>query len=333
MKKILNDPFDFVDEMMEGIIKAHLDSFRAVDGDLRVIVHANAPIKNKVAIASGGGSGHLPVFMGYIGKGLIDGASIGNVFSSPSTNQMLNVTKAIDGGKGVLYLYGRYQGDMMNFDAAASQAKEHGIQVETVLVSDDIASAPPDQFRNRRGVAGLFFAYKIAGAKSAEGASLEEVKTTTQKAVDVIRSLGIALGPCTIPAVGKPTFTVAENEMEVGMGIHGEQGIERIPMRTADEIAAILVEKIIADLPFKKGDEVAVLVNSLGATPLEELYILNRKVYELTENKGIKIHRTYVGRYACSMEMQGASLTMMKLDDESKRLLDAPAQSPFFTQV
>ncbi len=333
MKKILNDPFDFVDEMIEGIICAHPSSFRAVDGDLRVIVHADAPIKNKVAIASGGGSGHLPVFMGYIGKGLIDGASIGNVFSSPSTNQMLNVTKAIDSGKGVLYLYGRYQGDMMNFDAAANQAKEQGINVETVLVSDDIASAPPDQYRNRRGVAGLFFAYKIAGAKAAEGASLDEVKTVTQKAVDEIRSLGIALGPCTIPAVGKPTFSVAENEIEVGMGIHGEAGIEKIPMCTADEIAEILVEKITADLPFKKGDDVAVLVNSLGATPLEELYILNRKIDELIKDLGIKIYRTYVGRYACSMEMQGASLTLMKLDDELKHLLDAPAQSPFFTQV
>lgn len=332
MKKILNDPFDFVDEMMEGIISAHPDSFRAVNGDLRVIVHANAPFTNKVAIASGGGSGHLPVFMGYIGKGLIDGASIGNVFSSPSTNQMLNVTKAIDGGKGVLYLYGRYQGDIMNFDAAASQAKEQGINVETVLVSDDIASAPPSQYKNRRGVAGLFFAYKVAGAKAAEGASLDEVKVVTQKAVDVIRSLGIALSPCTIPAVGKPTFSVAENEIEVGMGIHGEAGIEKIPMCTADEIAEILVEKTIADLPFKKGDEVAVLVNSLGATPLEELYILNRKVDKLIKDLGIKIYRTYVGRYACSMEMQGASLTLMRLDDELKHLIDAPAQSPFFTQ-
>jgi len=289
-------------------------------------------VKNKVAIATGGGSGHLPVFMGYVGKGLADGAAIGNVFSSPSTSQMLKVAKAIDCGKGVLFLYGRYQGDILNFDAAAEQAKGLGIQVETILVTDDVASAPPDQFRNRRGVAGLFFAYKISGAKAAEGASLDEVKITTQKAIDFIRSFGVALGPCTIPTVGKPNFTISEEEMEIGMGIHGEKGIDRIPIRKADEIAEILVEKIISDLPFKDGDEVAVLVNSLGATPLEELYILYRKVDELLKVRNISVYRPYVGRYACSMEMQGASLSLMKLDEELKHLLDAPAETPFFTQ-
>jgi phosphoenolpyruvate---glycerone phosphotransferase subunit DhaK len=333
MKKILNDPYKFVDEMMEGILIAHPDHFKTAENDLRSIVRADAPVKGKVAIATGGGSGHLPVFMGYVGKGLVDGASIGNVFSSPTTGQMLRVTRAIDGGAGVLYLYGRYQGDMMNFDAAAEMAEDAGIHVESLQASDDIASAPPENWQKRRGVAGLFFAYKIAGARAEEGASLEEVKTTTEKALAVIRTMGIALTSCTVPAVGKPTFSIGEDEMEIGMGIHGEAGIHRGPMKTADEVAEILVEAILKDLPFKKGDDVAVLVNSLGGTPLEELYILYRKVAGLLKENEIHIYRPYVGRYACSMEMQGASVTLMRLDDELKRLLDAPSDSQFFIQL
>lgn len=332
MKKFLNDPFLFVDEMMEGILEAHPESFKAVDGDLRAIVRADAPLKGKVAIATGGGSGHLPVFMGYVGKGLVDGAAIGNVFSSPTTGQMLKVTKAIDGGAGVLYLYGRYQGDMMNFDTAAEMAADEGIEVQTLLASDDVASAPPSEWQKRRGVAGLIFAYKIAGARAAEGANLSEVKASTQKALEVIRTLGVALTPCTLPAVGKPTFTIGDDEMEIGMGIHGEAGIQRGKLKSADEIAETLVQKVVEDLPFKKGDEVAVLVNSLGGTPLEELYILYRKVAKLLDETGLHIYRPYVGRYACSMEMQGASLTLMRLDAELKRLLDTPASSPFFIQ-
>jgi hypothetical protein len=332
MKKFINDPFDFVEELTEGIIHAHPDYYRAENGDLRVIVRQDAPVKGKVAIATGGGSGHLPVFMGYVGKGLADGACIGNVFSSPSAGQMKRVTKAIDSGAGVLYLYGRYQGDMMNFNSAAEESKQNGIQVETVVVSDDIASAPPEKHNERRGVAGIFFAYKIAGAMADEMASLDEVKRVTQKAVDNTRSLGVALGPCTIPLVGKPNFEISDDEMEIGMGIHGEQGVERVKMRTADEIAANLVDRVVNDMPFVAGDEVAVLVNSLGATPLEELYVLYRKIDDLLREKGLVLHRPYVGRYACSMEMQGMSLSLMKLDDELKRLLDAPADSPFFKQ-
>ena len=332
MKKFINDPFDFVEELTEGIIKAHGDYYRADKGDLRIIVRQDAPIKGKVAIATGGGSGHLPVFMGYVGKGLADGACIGNVFSSPSAGQMKRVTKAIDGGAGVLYLYGRYQGDMMNFNSAAEESIKNGIRVESVIVSDDVASAPPGRHSERRGVAGIFFAYKIAGAMANEMASLDEVKRVTQKAVDNTRSLGIALGPCTIPLVGKPNFEISDDEMEIGMGIHGEQGVERVKMRTADEIAATLVDRVVNDMPFVAGDEVAVLVNSLGATPLEELYVLYRKIDELLREKGLVLHRPYVGRYACSMEMQGMSLSLMKLDDELKRLLDAPADSPFFKQ-
>ncbi len=332
MKKIINDPMAVVDEMMEGILKAHRQSLRAVEGDLRAIVRADAPVRGKVAIATGGGSGHLPVFMGYVGKGLVDGASIGNVFSSPTTGQMFKVTRAIHGGAGVLYLYGRYQGDMMNFDTAAEMAQDEGIQVETVLVTDDVASAAPKDWNKRRGVAGLFYAYKVAGAKAAAGASLEDVKAATEKALAGVRSMGVALGPCIVPAVGKPTFTIGENEMEVGMGIHGEAGIQRGPMKKADEIAETLTDALLKDLPYEKGDEVSVLVNSLGGTPLEELYILYRQVAKILEGKGIGIYRPYVGRYACSMEMQGASLTLMRLDAELKKLLDAPAETPFFLQ-
>jgi dihydroxyacetone kinase-like protein len=332
MKKIINDPLAVVDEMMQGVLAAHPNALKAVDGDLRAVVRKDAPVEGKVAIATGGGSGHLPIFMGYVGKGLVDGASIGNVFSSPSTGQMLKVTRAIDGGMGVLYLYGHYQGDIMNFDTAAEMAGDEGLQVETLLVSDDVASAPPEEWQRRRGVAGLFFAYKVAGAKAAEGASLAEVKATTARALAGIRTLGVALSPCTVPAVGKPTFTLDESEMELGMGIHGEPGVLRGPMRTADEIAAMFVERIVDDLPFSRGDEVAVLVNSLGGTPLEELYILYRTVAPLLNERGIVIYRPYVGRYACSMEMQGASLTLMRLDDELKRLVDAPAETPFFVQ-
>ena len=287
MKKFINDPFDFVEELTEGIIHAHPDYYRAENGDLRVIVRQDAPVKGKVAIATGGGSGHLPVFMGYVGKGLADGACIGNVFSSPSAGQMKRVTKAIDSGAGVLYLYGRYQGDMMNFNSAAEESKQNGIQVETVVVSDDIASAPPEKHDERRGVAGIFFAYKIAGAMADEMASLDEVKRVTQKAVDNTRSLGVALGPCTIPLVGKPNFEISDDEMEIGMGIHGEQGVERVKMRTADEIAANLVDRVVNDMPFVAGDEVAVLVNSLGATPLEELYVLYRKIDDLLRERAL----------------------------------------------
>ena len=332
MKKIINEPLAMVDEMLEGILKAHPQALKSVKGDLRAIVRAEAPIKGKVGIATGGGSGHLPVFMGYVGEGLVDGASIGNVFSSPTTGQMLKVTEAIDGGSGVLYLYGRYQGDIMNFDMAAEMAEDLGIHVETVLVTDDVASAPPEDWQRRRGVAGLFFAYKIAGAKADEGATLEVVKKTTEKALSTIRSMGVALGPCTVPAVGKPTFTIGEDEMEIGMGIHGEAGIHRGPMKKADEIADILIDAVVKDLPYKRGDQVAVLVNSLGGTPLEELYVLYRRVANVLDDLGINIYRPYVGRYACSMEMQGASLTLMRLDDELKKLLDAPAETPFFLQ-
>ena len=332
MKKILNDPRDFVDEMLDGIVKAHPADLKRAGGDARALVRADAPVKGKVAIATGGGSGHLPVFLGYVGKGLLDGVAVGNVFASPSAQTMYNVTKAIDGGKGVLYLYGNYGGDVMNFDMAAELCDLDGIRVETVLVTDDVASAPKGEEDRRRGVAGLFYAYKIAGAKADIGADLDEVVAVTRKALANTRSMGVALSPCIIPEVGRPGFQIGPDEMEIGMGIHGEPGIERGKLKTADEIAETIMEAILTDGPYTRGDEVSVLVNGLGATPLEELYIVYRRVDAILLENGIKVYRNYVGEFATSMEMAGMSITLMKLDEELKRLLDAPAYSPFYAQ-
>lgn len=332
MKKIMNDPEQFARETLEGILKAHPRDLKAVGDDVREIVRADAPKQGKVAIATGGGSGHLPVFLGYVGQGLADGVAVGDVFNSPGAQQMYNVTRAIHGGKGVLYLYGHYGGDVMNFDMASELAAMDDIRVETVLVADDVASAPKEEAARRRGVAGLFFAYKIAGAKAEEGADLDEVALVTRRALANLRSMGVALSPCIIPRVGKPTFTLGPNEMEIGMGIHGEPGINRGELQSADQIAETLTTAILEDGPYQTGDEVAVLVNGLGATPQEELYIVYRKVDELLRKKGITVFHTYVGEFATSMEMAGMSLTIMKLDDELKRLLSAPAYSPFFAQ-
>jgi len=332
MKKFLNDPGQFVDEMLQGIFAAHPDQLRAATGDGRAVVRADAPVRGKVGIATGGGSGHLPVFLGYVGRGLADAVAVGNVFSSPSTAQMLAATKAINGGAGVLYLYGNYGGDVMNFDVAAEMAELEGIDVETVLVSDDVASAAAQRWRTRRGVAGLFFAYKIAGARAEEMADLKSVKAATEKAIANTRSMGVALSPCTVPEAGRPTFTIGEGEMEIGMGIHGEPGVRRGPLEPADRVAEQLTRLILDDLPFRQGDEVAVLVNGLGATPREELYIMYRKTHEILQRAGIIIYRPYIGEYATSLEMAGCSLSLLRLDDELKRLLDAPAESPFFSQ-
>ncbi len=332
MKKLINDPLQVVDETIAGILKAYPYHLRMTKENSRALVRADAPIKGKVAICTGGGSGHLPVFLGYVGPGLLDGVSVGNVFSSPSADAMLAATREVNGGAGVLYLFGNYGGDVMNFEMAAEMAGIEDIPVEICPAADDVAAAPRAERWRRRGIAGIFFAYKIAGAKADTKATLAEVKATTDRVIENTCTLGVALSPCTIPAAGKPTFTIADDEMEIGMGIHGEKGIERTKLKKAEEVAAIMVEKVINDLPFKRGDEVAILLNGLGATPPEELFILNNTVHDIIKSNGIKIHRTYVGEYATSMEMAGASLTLLKLDDEFKKLLGAPAFSPFLLQ-
>jgi phosphoenolpyruvate---glycerone phosphotransferase subunit DhaK len=332
MKKIINEPMAFVDEMLEGILLAHPDQLKVVSSDPRAIIRADAPVEGKVAILTGGGSGHLPIFLGYVGQGLADGCSVGNVFSSPSAETMYEATLATHGSAGCLYLYGNYSGDTMNFDMAAEMADMEDIRVETVLVSDDVASAPREQWQRRRGVAGLVFAYKVAGARAAEGASLDEVVAVTRRAVAQTCSMGVALAPCTVPAAGVPTFTIGDDEMEIGMGIHGEAGVHRGKLESADQIAERLTRAVVDDLPFKRDDQVALLVNGLGATPPEELYVLYRRVRQILESEGIFVYRTYIGEYATSLEMAGASLTLLRLDEELTRLIDAPAKSPFFEQ-
>jgi len=332
MKKMINDPYQVVDETLSGILKAYPYHLRMSKESQRALVRADAPVKGKVGICTGGGSGHIPVFLGYVGPGLLDGVSVGNVFSSPSSDDMLAATKEVNGGAGVLYIFGNYSGDVMNFEMAAEAAEMEGIPVQMSIVKDDVVSAPRDEKDHRRGVAGLFFAYKLAGAKADTMASLDEVKAVADKVIDETCSIGVALSPCTIPAAGKPTFTIADDEMEIGMGIHGEPGLERTKLMKADDIATIMTEKVISDLPFKSGDEVAVLVNGLGATPPEELFILYNKAHDILGDHGLKVYKTFAGEYATSMEMAGASLTVLRLNDEFKVLLDAPAFSPFLLQ-
>ncbi|MBI9109007.1 MAG: dihydroxyacetone kinase subunit DhaK [Spirochaetales bacterium] len=332
MKKFLNKPENFVNEMIEGIIAAHPNKLKYVNDDLRCLVNAKGK-EGKVGLATGGGSGHLPLFLGYVGDGMLDGCSVGGVFQSPSADQMLEVTKEIDKGAGVLYIYGNYGGDIMNFDMAAEMADMEDIKVLQVVAGEDVASSKKGEEHKRRGVAGIFFVFKIAGACADDMASLEDVKRVADKVCANVRTMGVALSPCIVPEVGKPSFTIAEGQMEIGMGIHGEPGIEKGPLKPADEVVETMLNAILEDLPYKKGDEVAVLMNGLGATPKEELYVMYRKVSLMLENKGISVFHVYAGEYATSMEMAGASISLLKLDDELKNYLAKPANSPFFEQV
>jgi dihydroxyacetone kinase-like protein len=329
MKKILNRPTDYVNEMLDGLCAAHPQYYRRTGAEGRVVVRRDAPIRGKVGIVTGGGSGHLPVFTGYLGAGLLDACAIGDVFSSPGVDLMTAAIRAADGGAGVLRLYGNYGGDRMNFDMAGELVEMEGVRTTTVLVADDVASAGPEERHKRRGVAGLVLCYKMAGAKAAAGASLDEVTALAQKAADSCRSVGVALTPCTVPCAGRPTFTIGEDEMEIGMGIHGEPGVRRGPLRKADEIVGEMLEMLLADMPLASGDRVSVLVNSLGATPLEELYIAYRYVAAKLQELGVTVVAPLIGRYATSMEMAGMSLTFSKLDAELEALLKAPCDCPF----
>lgn len=332
MKKIINNPENFVDEFVEGILLAHPDLVKTPGEDIRVLVRADAPLQGKVGIVTGGGSGHLPLFKGYVGKGLCSGVAIGNVFSSPSSDQVLQATKAVDGGAGVLYLYGNYGGDVLNFDLASDLAELEGIETATVLGRDDVASQPKDRKTDRRGVAGIFFAYKTAGAAAERGDSLQQVAAVAEDVVEHTATMGIGLAPAILPNTGKPSFELPDGEMEIGIGIHGEPGSRRGPLETADEIAEHIVQALVDDLGLTEGSRVAVLVNGLGATPLEELYLLYRHTHRMLADRGIGIARTYVGEYATSLEMAGASISLLELDDTRLELLNAPALSPFFQE-
>jgi dihydroxyacetone kinase-like protein len=332
MKKIVNAPENFVDEFVEGILLAHPELVKTPGDDMRVMVRADAPVAGKVGIVTGGGSGHLPLFKGYVGSGLCSGVAIGNVFSSPSSDQIFQATKAVDGGAGVLYLYGNYGGDVFNFDLASDLADLEGIQTRTVLGRDDVASQPKDNKHGRRGVAGIIFAYKAAGAAAERGDSLDQVAAVAEDVVEHTATIGIGLAPTILPTTGKPSFELPDGEMEIGIGIHGEPGSRRGPLETADEIADDFVEALVADLALPEGARVAVLVNGLGATPLEELYLLYRRTHQILAGRGIEIVKKYVGEYATSLEMAGASISLLELDDARLELLNAPARSPFFQE-
>ncbi len=331
MKKILNDPFNYVDEMLSGLCSAHPDIYRQIGEGGKVLVRASGISDGKVGIVSGGGSGHLPIFTGYVGKGLLDACAVGAVFASPSVEQMADAMRAANGGAGVLRLYGNYGGDVMNFDMAGEMLEMEDIPSTTVLLADDVASAPKEEREKRRGVAGMVYAFKIAGAAAEQLKNLEDVTRIAQKTSDACHSVGAALTPCTIPQAGKPTFEISEEDMEMGMGIHGEPGVWRGKLRTADEIADEMVDMLLADINPNSGSQMSVMVNSLGATPLEELYILYRIVKKRLEDVKVKIVMPLVGRYATSMEMTGVSFTFCELDSELESLLLEPAHCAFWS--
>ncbi|MFN3971784.1 MAG: dihydroxyacetone kinase subunit DhaK [Gemmobacter sp.] len=328
MKKVLNDPFAYVDEMLAGLCAAHPEYYRQTGDQGRVIARA-APIRpGKVGIVSGGGSGHLPVFTGYVGTGLLDACAIGDVFASPSVDQMADAIRAANGGAGVLRLYGNYGGDIMNFDMAGDLVEMEDITTTTVVLADDVASAKAHEAAKRRGVAGMVYAFKIAGAAAEAGLDLAGVTDAAQRAADACRSVGFALSSCTVPQAGRPTFQIDTGDMEMGMGIHGEPGVWRGPLRPADAIAEEMMDILLADRP--ASGRVSVMVNSLGATPPEELYILYRIVKARLEGAGATIVMPLVGRYATSMEMAGASITLCHLDDDLERWLKAPCDCAFW---
>ena len=330
MKKILNDPFAYVDEMLWGLCAAHPECYQQTGDGGRVIKRPEAPLRGKVGLVTGGGSGHLPVFTGYVGNGLLDACAIGDVFASPSVTQMADAIRAANGGRGVLKIYGNYGGDVMNFDMAGELVSMEGIETATVVLTDDVASAKPNEKEKRRGVAGMVYAFKVAGAAAASGKDLREVTRIAQKAADACRSIGAALTPCTVPQAGRPTFQIGEDEMEMGMGIHGEPGVWRGKLRKADEIAEEMCGLLLKDMPLHKGDRVSLLINSLGATPPEELYILYRYLRKRMDDLKVDVIMPLVGRYATSMEMAGVSFTIFRLDSELESYLKAPAECAFW---
>lgn len=327
MKKFINSVEKVEDEMVNGLVKAYPGYLKKLDCG-NVVVRSNKK-EGKVALISGGGSGHEPAHGGYVGYGMLDCAVAGAVFTSPTPDQIYEGIKAIATDEGVLMVIKNYTGDVMNFEMAGEMAADEGINVEQVIVNDDVAVEDSLYTVGRRGVAGTVFVHKIAGAKAESGASLSEVKATAQKVIDNVRTMGAAITPCTVPASGKPGFELSEDEMEVGIGIHGEPGTHREKIKSADEIADLLLDKILADIDYS-GKDVAVMINSSGATPLMELYIINNRVSDVLKEKGINVYKTFVGEYMTSIEMAGFSISLLRLDDELKELLDAAADTPAF---
>jgi dihydroxyacetone kinase-like protein len=329
MKKIINNPGNFVEESIDGLIKSHPDIYAMAKDNNRVITRASKA-SNKVGIVTGGGSGHLPVFTGYVGKGFLDACAIGSVFASPSVEQMVSAIKNADNGNGVLCIIGNYGGDVMNFEMACEMVEAEGIKTKKVIIADDIASASQSEKLKRRGIAGMIFVFKIAGAIAETGASLNDVFKVSNEANNNIRTLGVALSPCILPEAGKPTFEIKDDEIEIGMGIHGEPGIKREKLKPANDLVDDLYKRIIDDSNLKSNDNIAIMINSLGATPLEELYIVSKRVNENLKNSEINNVKTYVGRYATSMEMAGMSITTLKLNDTLKKYLFYDSKCPFW---
>ena len=326
MKKLINAPERLVDEELAGMARAHADLIRIESPN--IVVRKDAPRQGKVGVISGGGSGHEPMHGGFVGRGMLDAACPGAVFTSPVPDQMLAATQAVDGGKGVLHIVKNYTGDIMNFELAAELAKADGIEVAAVVIADDVAVKDSLYTAGRRGVGGTVLAEKIVGAAAEEGADLATVKALCEKVQANVRSMGMALTSCTVPSAGKPTFEIGDDEMEIGIGIHGEPGRERRKLATADEITEMLATPILDDMPFGQGDRVLAFVNGMGGTPLIELYVVFRKLAEILDGRGITIERNLVGNYITSLEMAGCSITLLKLDDELIRLWDAPVHTP-----
>lgn len=330
-KKLINSPENIIAEMIEGMVGAHPDMLRVEGETGRAVVAVDGPRDGKVGIVVGGGSGHEPAFAGYVGRGLADAAAIGNVFASPSPAHIAEAARAADGGAGVLMLYGNYTGDVLNFTMAAEELAQEGVEVRHVAVADDVASAPLARKSERRGIAGDFFVFKVAGAAADLGEPLARVEALAQAANEATRSMGVALSPCSLPQTGKPNFTIGDDEMEIGMGLHGEPGIRREKLAPADEVTDELMASVLEELALKTGDRVGVLVNGLGATSQIELYLVFRRVKQILDAKGIEIHASWVGEYATSLEMAGASVTLMKLDATLQTLLDHPCHTPALT--
>jgi len=332
MQRLINDPTLVVEDMLRGFLKAHPDLVAAT-GNPRVLRAAGAPVAGKVGVVTGGGSGHKPAFIGYLGRNMVDAVAVGEIFTSPSAQAFFDAFRAADGGAGVACLYGNYAGDTMNVKLARRMAEKAGIRVETVVADDDVPSAPAAERARRRGVAGEVLMWKVGGARAATGGSLEQVIGVAQRAIDNTRSVGVGLTPCTIPAVGHPNFTIEPGMMELGIGHHGEPGVSVQPLRPAREVARQMLDIILPDLPFAAGDEVVVLVSGLGATPVMELYILFDHVADALAEAGIRIHRPYVGNYFTSLEMMGATVTLLRLDDELKACIDLEADSMGLRQL
>ncbi len=324
MQRIFNDPDHIVEDMLEGYLKAHGDVLERGENP-RVVLRKRNDEAPKVGVITGGGSGHEPAFLGYIGKNMLDAVAVGEIFSSPTAKAFLDAAKAADQGRGVACLYGNYAGDNMNVKMAVRSAAKENISIKTVVANDDVASAPKDELNKRRGVAGEILMWKCGGAKAAQGADLDEVIRVAQKAIDNSKSIGIGLSSCTIPAVGHPNFSIEDGMMELGIGHHGEPGVKVVPVEPASKMAQTMWEPLENEDFFKPGDETVVLISGLGATPVMELYVLYNEVAKIFGEKGIKVHKAYVGNLFTSLEMLGVSLTVMKLDDELKELIDMDA--------